>query len=66
MIPGSSVQVGDKLAGRGEHDGVQSGSSVRNPSVKGILDGFGEVSDMDPAVSEVEVECRRVAVAQGE
>ena len=66
MIAGSSVQVGDKLPGRGEHDRVQSGSLVRNPSSESILGGFGEASDMDPAVAEVEVERRRVACADGE
>jgi hypothetical protein len=66
MITGLTVQVGDKLPGGGEHDRVQSGSSVRNPSAEGILGGFGEVSDMDPAVSEVEVERRWFAVAEGE
>jgi len=66
MIAGSSVQIGDKLPRRGQHDRVQSGSLVRNPSSESILGDLSEVSDMDPDVSEVEVERRRVAVAQCE
>jgi hypothetical protein len=66
MIAGSSVQVGYELPGRGQHDRVESGSLVRNPSSESILGGFGEVSDMDLALSEVEVECSRLAVAEGE
>ena len=66
MITGSAVEFGDKLAGGGEHDRVQSGCSVRNPSSEGILGGFGEVADMDATVIEVEVERRRVAFAEGE
>ena len=66
MIAGSSVQIGDKLPGGGEHDRVQSGSLVRNPSGESILGDFSEVSDMDSAVSEVEVERLRFAFAEGE
>jgi hypothetical protein len=66
MITGSSVEVGDKLPGRGQHDRVQSGSLVRNPSSESILGGFGNVADVNPAVSEVEVERRRVAFAECE
>ena len=66
MITGSSVQVGDKVPGRGQHDRVQSGTLVRNPSSESILGGLGEVPDMDPAVIEIVVERGRVAFAEGE
>ena len=66
MITGATVEFGDKLPGGGEHDRVQSGRLVRNPSSEGILGGLGNVADMDPAVSEVEVERRRFAFAEGE
>ena len=66
MIPGATVEFGDELAGGGEHDRVESGRSVGNPSGEGILGGFGDVADMDATVIEVEVERRRVAFAEGE
>ena len=59
------IEFGDELAGRGEHDRVESCRSVNDPSVKGILRGFGEVADMDASVIEVEVECRRVRLRGG-
>ena len=49
MITGSAVEFGDKLAGRGEHDRVESGSSVGNPSGERILGDLGEITDMDTA-----------------
>ena len=64
MRPGAAVQVGDEVPGGGEHDRVEPGRSVGNPSGEGILGGLGEVADMDPAAIEVEVEARRVAVAE--
>ena len=60
MITGAAVEFGDQLAGGGEHDRVESGSSVGNPSGEGILGGLGKVADMDAAVIKVEVESRRV------
>ena len=66
MITGATVEFGDKLAGGGEHDGVKSGRSVEDPSGEGILGGFGNVADVDAIVIEIEVECGRLAFAEGE
>ena len=66
VVAGAAVEVGDEFAGGGEHDRVQSGGSVGRPSGEGILGDGGEVADMDAAVVEVEAECARVAVAEGE
>src|SRR5215211_2178104 len=66
MIAGLSVEFGDKLSGGGEHDRIESGGPVGNPSGEGILGGGGEVADMDTAVIKVEVECLWFAVAEGE
>ena len=53
-----------RLAGGGEHDRVESGRSVGNPSGEGILGGGGKVADMNTAVIKVEVE-RRLACLRG-
>ncbi len=66
MLTGATVEVGDKLAGRGQHDRVQSGSLVRKPSGEGILGGGGNVADVGAIVIEVEVERGRLAFAEGE
>ena len=65
MIAGAAVEFGDELAGGGEHDRVESGRSVGNPSGEGILGGLGEVADMNTAVIEIEVECARVRLRGG-
>ena len=66
VVSGAAVQLGDQIAGGGEHDRVQPGRPVGGPSVEGILGGGGEVADVDAAVIEVEVERRRVALAERE
>ena len=66
MRPGTAVEFGDKLPGGGEHDRVQPGSSVGNPSTERILGRRGEVADMNTAVIKIELERRRVAFAEGE
>ena len=66
MITGAAVEFGDKLAGRGEHDRIKSGSAVRKPSSEGILGGGGNVADVDAIVIEIEVECCWLAFAEGE
>ena len=66
MIAGAAVEFGDQLAGGGEHDRVESGRSVGNPSGEGILGGGGEVADVDAAVIEVEAERLGFAFAEGE
>ncbi len=65
MITGLSVEFGDKLSGGGEHDRVEPRRPIGNPSGEGILGGGGEVADMNAAVIEVEVECRRVCLRGG-
>ncbi len=66
MITGSAVEVGDQLAGGGEHDRVESGRSILNPSGEGIFGDLGEITDMNPAVIEIELECAGIAFPQGE
>jgi hypothetical protein len=66
MLAGAAVQVGDQLAGRSEHDRVQSGRSILNPSGEGILGDLGEITDMNPAVIEIEAECTGIPFPQGE
>ena len=66
IITGSTVEFGDKLAGRGEHDRIESSRSVQDPSGEGILSGFGNVADMDASVIEIEVERREFTFVEGE
>jgi hypothetical protein len=66
LITGSAVELGDELAGRSEHDRVQSGRSILNPSVERVLGDLGEITDMNTAMIEIEVECAGIAVPQGE
>ena len=66
MRAGTAVEFGDELAGRGEHDRVESGSSVRNPSSESILGGLGEITNMNTAMIEIEAECAGIAFPQGE
>jgi hypothetical protein len=66
MITGSAVEISDKLAGRSEHDRVPSDRPIGNPSRERILGDLGEITDMNPAMIDVEVECCRVAVAEHE
>ncbi len=66
MRPGTAVELGDQVPGGGEHDCVEPGRPVGNPSVERILGGGGYVADMNTAVIKVEVECLWVAFAEGE
>jgi hypothetical protein len=66
VLAGAAVQVGDQLAGGGEHDRVQSDGSVGNPGGEGILGDLGEITDMNPAVIEIEAECTGIFFPQGE
>jgi hypothetical protein len=66
MITGAVVELGDELAGRGEHDRVQSGRSILSPSGEGIIGDLGEITDMNPAMIEIEARCAGVAVPQRE
>ena len=65
MITGSAVELSDELAGRGEHDRVQSGRSILNPSGEGILGDLGEITDMNTAMIEIEAECARDRLPAG-
>ena len=66
MIPGAAVELGDQLAGRGEHDRVESAGSIGNPSSERILGDLGEITDMNTAMIEIEAECAGIAFPQGE
>ena len=66
MRAGTAFEFGDEVPGGSEHDRVEPGRSVGNPSVECILRGGGEVADMDAAVIKVEVECRWFAFSEGE
>jgi hypothetical protein len=66
MIAGSTVEVSDELAGRSDHDRVESDGLIRNPSVERILGRGGYVADMNPAMIEIEAECAGIGFPQGE
>jgi hypothetical protein len=66
MLAGAPVEVGDQLAGGGEHDRVESDGSVGNPSGEGILGDLGEITDMNTAMIEIEAECAGISFPQGE
>ena len=66
MLAGSAVEVSDELAGGSEHDRVESGRSIWNPSSEGILGDLGEITDMNTAMIEIEAECAGIAFPQGE
>ena len=66
MITGSAVELSDELAGRSEHDRVESDGSVGNPSGERILGDLGEITDMNTAMIEIEAECAGIAFPQGE
>jgi hypothetical protein len=60
------VEVGDEVSGGGDHDRVQPSGPVENPCVKGILDGFGQVADVDASVIKVEIDRHGPTFAEGE
>ena len=66
MRAGTAVEFGDQVPGGGDHDRVEPSRSIGNPSVERILSRGGHVADMNTAVIKVELERRRVAVAEGE
>ena len=63
---GALVELGDQLAGGGEHDRVEAGGPVGRPGGEDILGAGGEVADVDAVVVEVEPERLGSAVAQGQ
>jgi hypothetical protein len=66
MSSGTAVEFVDKFSGGGEHDRVEPRRSVGNPRGEGILRGGGPITDMNTAVIKVELQPRRVALADGE
>jgi hypothetical protein len=66
MLTGSAVELSDELAGGGEHDRVESDGSIGNPRNEGIFGDLGEITDMNAAMIEIEVECLWLAFAEGE
>src|SRR5687767_10107121 len=66
MRPGTAVEFGDQAPGGGEHDRVEPSRPIRNPSAERILSRGGYVTDMDPAVIKVELQPRRVALAESQ
>src|SRR5688500_2478894 len=66
MIAGAAVELSDELAGRSEHDRVESDGSVGNPSNEGILSDLGQITDVNTAMIEIEAECAGIAFPQGE
>jgi len=66
MIPGAAVELSDKLAGRSQHDRIQSGRSILNPGSERIVGDLGEITDMNPAMIEIEAKCAVITVPQGE
>jgi hypothetical protein len=65
MRTGTSVQLCDEVPAGGDHDRVEPSRSIANPRVERILCRGGHVADMDPAVINVELKPRRVALAEG-
>ena len=61
---GAVVELGDELAGGGEHDRVQPVVAVVRPRGEHVLGGGGGVADVDPAAVEVEPERLGVPVAK--
>jgi hypothetical protein len=66
MRAGTSVQFGDQVPGRRDHDRVEPSRSIGNPSAERILFRGGPIADMNTAVIKVELQPRRVALADGE
>ena len=66
MRAGTSVQFGDQVAGRGDHDRVQPRRPVRGPSGEGIGGGGGQVADMHATLIQVKVERDRVTLTEEE
>jgi hypothetical protein len=66
MLASSAVELSDELAGRGEHDRVESDGSVGNPGSERILGDLGQITDMNTALIEIEAECVGIAFPQGE
>jgi hypothetical protein len=66
VVPGALVEPADQLAGRRQHDGVQTTGAVGLPVVEDIVEGGGGVADVDASPVEVEPECLGSALAEGQ
>ena len=66
VITGAAVELSDVRAGRGEHDRVESDGSVGNPRRERIIGDLGEITNMNPAMIEIEAECAGIAFPQGQ
>ena len=66
MITGLPVEFGHKLSGGREHDRIESGGPVGNPSRERIVGGGGDVTDVNAAAIKVEVERVWFAFPEGE
>ena len=62
----AGVQLGDEVAGGGQHDRVAAGGAVVAPGVVGVIGAGGEVADVDALLVEVVAQRGGVAVAQRE
>ena len=60
------VELGDEVAGGGEHDRVEALVAVAGPGGEHRIGDGGEVADVDAVVVEVEPEGFGASVAQGE
>ena len=56
VLTGAAVEFGDEVAGGCEHDRVQAGIPVGNPSSERILDCYGKVTDVNAAMIKIEGE----------
>jgi hypothetical protein len=66
VITGAVVEISDELAGRSEHDGVESNGSIGDPGRERILGDLGEITDMNTVMIEIEAECPGIAFPKGE
>jgi hypothetical protein len=66
VVAGALVEAADKLAGRGQHDGVEALAAVVLPCVEDAVEGGGGVADVDALPVKVEAERFGLAVTQGE
>jgi hypothetical protein len=63
---GTPVQLGDEVAGRGDHEAVEAAVTVGLPRAEQLLGRGGGVADVDALLIEIEAERFRSAVTKGE
>ena len=66
VLAGAPVEVGDEVAGGGEHDRVEPGGPVGYPGGERVLGGSSKITDMHTSVIKVERQRLGVAFAEGE